>query len=296
VSVEDMSMMSIPLVTSISALSISVGAWALLGRAYGKMLVEAKVPWFLRAPIGELLLLSLFRLGTISRRFFPDLVGRGMQVKATDKANVLLKNPPKSNGICFIGSSTFTYWRNLVSDFKELGDDVSVFNSAFGGSCTHDIIPNVRKLCTMYKPLIVVYFCGTNNLAQGLSPESVLEGFELFSKELFQSCPQTHIIYMSVTKTPFYRKWNVNNCMETATRADEIVKNFCNKIENKDRHSFVNTSSETSPGFKDLQDTANFLGDNHHLNDNGHKKLADNVLLPVIKDVLQKQRKNSQRN
>lgn len=257
--------------------------WLFLCQAYSRMLTDAFTPWYLEAPVGEYVLLLYFKLGTISRKLCPSVVNKGMQEAANAKADELVTISPKKGGICFIGSSTFTYWKNLNEDFKEL--NIGVFNSAFGGSCTHDIIPNIRKLCTVYSPSVVVYFCGTNNVAQGLPAESVLEGVELFSKEYFSSCPEGHIVLLAITRTPLYLKWNINNCIPEAARADSLVQDFCNLEENKLKHTFI-TSSGNDVGLSFVADTGNYLGDNHHLNDKGHTMLAKQLLIPAIKKVL----------
>lgn len=273
------------------AVAVLIGVGIFYGQAYSWMLLNAKTPWYLLPPIGEYVLLAFFTLGTVSRKICPRRVDKGMQEFAAAKVDLLTKSRPSKKGVCFIGSSTFTYWRHLTDDFRSL-KNVQVFNSAFGGSCTHDLLHNVSKLCTEYDPAIVVYFCGTNNVAQGLTAESVLEGFECFSKIYLGSCPEGHIIFLSITETPFYQKWNINNCLQEASRANALVQTFCELKENRGTHTFVGTSG----GEKSLQDDNTsflrdinyFLGDNHHLNDEGHSLLAENVLLPIIQHILKR--------
>lgn len=285
-------------VAVVVAVGVPLGLWLYLCSVYSTMLTNATTPWILHSPVGEIVLYLLFKMGTLLRRVFPSVIRKGMQAEARAKADLLARHPPRPHGICFIGSSTFTYWRNIVDDFKELGDAVDVFNSGFGGSCTGDITPNIEALCTAYKPAIVVYFCGTNNITQGLSASSVLQGFELFSKEYLKSCPNGHIVYLSITRTPFYHSWNINNCMDKTDLADGLVDQFCKKPENVRNHTFVNTANIA--GLDEATDTSSrvqesslfllnpdyYLGDNHHLTDEGHQMLAQKILLPVIYNVL----------
>lgn len=272
-------------------IALSSAAFVAATIYYGKMLETAFTPFYLASPVGDFILWTLFMISTILRKLFPKVVEQGAMKLARAKADSLC---PDQNlkGIVFIGSSTFTYWRLIQQDFSCLG--VPIVNSAFGGSCTMELLPFVDELAVSFEPKVVVYFCGTNNIAQGLSVQSVLEGFRLFMAKLHGKCPNTHVIYLGITCTPFYRKWNVNGAIGKVVEANKIMKLFCDGYPSScdgrpcGRVTYVHTdqAGEKSDISAFVKDASFFLGDLHHLTDEGHQCLASNILLPAIKEAL----------
>ena len=243
-------------------------------REYETMLITANVPFCMRGGVAEKFLWFLFIVSTKLRVSKPSTHIKRMQQVALEKIQLLEKNPPPPGSVCFIGSSTLTYWRHLDVDMAPL--QVPVFNGAFGGSCTDDIILHMEDLCMRYQPQVVVYFCGTNNIAQGMEPKSVLQGLEMFHSRLLNRCPDAHVIYLGITLTPFFIKTNINNAIDKIVTANRIVKEYCNRVENASKVTFVSTdecSFARNPMY--------YLGDMHHLNDDGHSELGA-ILLPVI--------------
>jgi len=69
-------------------------------------------------------------------------------------------NPPPQQAILFIGSSIFRQWTHLKAQMAPL----PVFNRAFGGSWTADILEHMDKIVLPYQPRIIVYYCGSNDI------------------------------------------------------------------------------------------------------------------------------------
>ena len=246
--------------------------------SYGSMLTNASTPWFLIPPIGDTLLWLFFRIGTQLRKKYPLYAIKKSQEGAALKAMELSKSSPGSGGVCFVGSSTFTYWRCIAHDFAEL--NLPIINAGFGGSCTYDLLTFADVLCAKYQPRVVVYFCGTNNIAQGMEPSTVLDGFVQFLDELHKLLPRVHVIFLGITTTPFFRRCNINDCLSKARIANDMIAAYCHATQNV---SFVHTESSTCDF---VRNSKYFLGDLHHLNDEGHTLLAQRVLLPAIKEAL----------
>ena len=84
-------------------------------------------------------------------------LGVRMKAAALARTEQLSKNYKKGfvppGAVAFIGSSTFTYWRNLYEDMAGL----SVYNAAFGGSRTHMLFDYMEDHVFKYNPSIVVY-------------------------------------------------------------------------------------------------------------------------------------------
>src|SRR5437016_7874658 len=79
-------------------------------------------------------------------------------------------NPPPRDGILFIGSSIFRLWTQLSEQMAPL----HVFNRAFGGSVTQDILDRTEQLVLPYKPRVIVYYCGSNDVGAGESAEAII--------------------------------------------------------------------------------------------------------------------------
>src|SRR5713101_5929795 len=87
-------------------------------------------------------------------------------------------NPPPRDGILFIGSSIFRLWTGLSEQMAPL----PVFNRAFGGSVTQDILDRADQLVLPYKPRIIVYYCGSNDVGAGESAEAIVGRTKQFLK------------------------------------------------------------------------------------------------------------------
>ena len=268
--------------TTIAGLVSVLLVFVVATRQYEAMLTTAIVPLCMQASIAEYLLWLLFKISTRLRKSRPAAQQQRMQAAALEKIQLLESASPRISpgGVCFIGSSTFTYWRHLSADMAEL--EVPVFNAAFGGSCTEDVWLNMERLCTQHRPQVVVYFCGTNNIAQGMEASSVLQGFELFMSRLRELTPSPrslpHVVYLGLTLTPFYSTWNINNAINGVQQVNRLMQRYCEAPQNRSQITFVSTDG---PECAFVRNPASYLGDRHHLNDAGHAELAA-ILLPHI--------------
>lgn len=169
-------------------------------------------------------------------------------------------------GVCFVGSSTFTFWKNMKKDLAP----VRCINLAFGGSTTSDVLEHVETVAD-FEPKIVVYYCGTNDLSRGKSPKDAVNGFVQFAKRIRELLPEVGIVYLSVSLTPLQQYLgNASKVAEANVAASEFIAKDA-------RMSFVDIS-------KDKDFTSNwdwYLNDGLHLNNLGHVKLGE-VLRPAI--------------
>jgi hypothetical protein len=120
---------------------------------------------------------------------------------ARDKAD-----PPPRDGILFIGSSIFRLWTQLAGQMAPL----PVFNRAFGGSVTQDILDRADQLVIPYQPRIVVYYCGSNDVNAGESADAILARTKQFLKIVSEKAPNTFVYYTAIQKAPDKRdRWDV---------------------------------------------------------------------------------------
>ena len=78
--------------------------------------------------------------------------------EAQDRAN-----PPRPGSIVFVGSSSIRMWATLDRDFPGL----PVLNRGFGGSEAGDVAQFADRIVVPYKPPVVVFYAGDNDLAAG---------------------------------------------------------------------------------------------------------------------------------
>src|SRR5262245_12141591 len=71
--------------------------------------------------------------------------------------------PPPKDAILFIGSSIFRQWTNVREHMAPL----PVFNRAFGGSRTWEVLHYMDRIVLPYRPRIIVYYTGSNDVNAG---------------------------------------------------------------------------------------------------------------------------------
>ena len=116
---------------------------------------------------------------------------------AFDKAD--RENPPASDGVVFVGSSTIRLWTRLGDDFRA---QPVVVNRGFGGSTMADCSLLAQELVVRYRPRQVVVYAGDNDLAEGRTPFQVLESFAHFANTVRAALPNTRISFISVKPSP----------------------------------------------------------------------------------------------
>jgi lysophospholipase L1-like esterase len=181
--------------------------------------------------------------------------------------------PPTPGTIEFIGSSTFTRWTSLKSDFAPL----PVFNRAFGGSRVEHVLAAVPRIVLPYRPAVIVYYCGDNNLhsANKAEPAPIAKGFSDFVAAVHAAQPTTRIIYMSIKPSP--RRWS---SWDEAKAANALVKEFCAKDPSL---TFVDIGAAllTADG---AIDPSLYVEDQLHMTAAGYAKVTA-VLKPVVESV-----------
>jgi lysophospholipase L1-like esterase len=108
------------------------------------------------------------------------------------------EHAPYNEGVIFVGSSTIRLWSHLAQDFRQH----PVVNRGFGGSTMADTQYFARQLVLQYKPRQVLVYAGDNDLAEGRSPQQVLESFRGFVETVRRELPDTRISYISIKPSP----------------------------------------------------------------------------------------------
>ncbi|MEO5660508.1 MAG: SGNH/GDSL hydrolase family protein [Polaromonas sp.] len=107
--------------------------------------------------------------------------------------------PPASDGVLFVGSSTIRMWPHLSTDFRQWP---ILLNRGFGGSTMADCNALARELVIQYKPRQILVYAGDNDLAEGRSPTDVLKSFTGFVQRVRSELPGSRITYISIKPSP----------------------------------------------------------------------------------------------
>jgi len=178
--------------------------------------------------------------------------------------------PPK-NAILFIGSSTFTMWKNVQSDFP----GYTIINRAFGGSSLPDLIRYTDEIIFPYQPKQIVIYCGDNDIAGSdtIRAQIVFERFKNLFHLIRSGMDKVPVVFVSIKPSP--SRWHLK---DKALEANEMIRKYLKK---KKRAKFVSVWKEMlGPDGKPL-DTL-FLEDKLHMNERGYmiwQKLIEPYLL-----------------
>ncbi|MCC6483597.1 MAG: hypothetical protein IT209_02015 [Armatimonadetes bacterium] len=120
------------------------------------------------------------------------------------------KSPPPKEGILFLGSSSIRAWKSLETDFRGL----PVFNRGFGGSIIKDSTALADRLVFPYKPRMIVFYAGDNDVAAGHSASQIVEDFAQFVDTVHAKLPGTRIVFVSIKPSP--SRWKFQGVMREA--------------------------------------------------------------------------------
>jgi len=177
------------------------------------------------------------------------------------------KNSVPPDAILFLGSSTIKGWATHDA-FPKL----PVINRGFGGSHISDINYFIDRVVLPYKPALIVFYAGDNDIAAGKSPQHVLKDYQAFVKRLHERLNKTSVIFIAVK--PSLSRWS---CRPQAKQANSMIKIFSS---GNDRLFFI----DTSPQLLTIDGKPNsrlYKKDNLHLNAAGYR-LWTETLTPIL--------------
>jgi lysophospholipase L1-like esterase len=159
----------------------------------------------------------------------------------------------------FIGSSSFTKWKNLDKDLPEYAP----LNRAFGGSTLPDVIRYRKDIIEKYNPERIVIYCGENDVASSdtISGKIVLERFKVLHQHLRGKFPNINIYYISLKPCP--SRWKMRKRM---IDANNQIEKFCKK----QKHTyFISIWDQMLVNSK--PNPALFIDDSLHMNSKGYE-------------------------
>ena len=128
------------------------------------------------------------------------------------------KNATPTNPILFVGSSTVRLWQTA-----DAFPDLPVINRGFGGSTIADVNRLADRIVFKYKPSIIVFYSGDNDLAAGRSPDRVFNDFKTFADSVHDRLPETKLIYLTIK--PSVARWKIwPKMQEVNARVKELAQ------------------------------------------------------------------------
>jgi lysophospholipase L1-like esterase len=186
------------------------------------------------------------------------------QFEAQDRASA-----PRPGSIVFVGSSSIRMWTTLDRDFP----GVPVLNRGFGGSEAGDVAQFAERIVVPYKPPVVVFYAGDNDLNAGKSPTQVLEAFKSFVAKMHRDLPGTRIVFVSIK--PSIARWAIVDKMRAA---NQLVRDY---VRTDEKLAYVDV-------FTPMLDAAGqprrelYLEDGLHMTPAGYAIWRD-LIAPVIR-------------
>ena len=105
---------------------------------------------------------------------------------------------PASEQILLIGSSSFTYWRDVATYFP----GYKIINRGFGGSELRDSTWYADRIIVPYAPRKILIYAGDNDLNAGRTPQQLRADFVAFVERVRHDLPKAKIAYISNKPSP----------------------------------------------------------------------------------------------
>ncbi len=195
-----------------------------------------------------LLLLSVTFTTVAQQRFANDI----REFKKSDS----VERPPE-NPILFIGSSSFTRWKDVHEAFPRH----VILNRGFGGSTLLDVIRYQEDIIFPYQPKQIIIYCGENDIASGASSDELLSRFDQLFTSIRQRLPDVPVAFVSMKPSPSREKFR-----DELTKGNQLVRDY---LKGKKHTKYIDVYSRML-NKQDKPQPALFVSDSLHMNENGY--------------------------
>lgn len=182
-------------------------------------------------------------------------------------------NGVKKDVVLFAGSSTFTMWSSLKTDFP----NSKVLNRAFGGSMMTDLLYYFNQVVAPYSPRQVVLYEGDNDLyGTTKTPEQFMDDVIAMTRLINVYYPNAKILLVSIkpspSRTSAFAKYQASNV---------LMKNYADKFD------YIDYVDTWTPMLKQdgNPNEALFGSDMLHMNATGYA-LWKSILEPLLLTAL----------
>ena len=179
--------------------------------------------------------------------------------------------PPKQ-AILFVGSSSFTKWKDVADYFP----GYTIINRGFGGSTLVDVIRYANDVIFPYHAKQVVVYCGENDLASSdtVTAQMVYHRFKKLFNMIRAKMPNENIAFITLKPSPSRARLK-----SKMLEANSLIKKFLSKQKNT---SFIDVYS------KMLNDDGKpkpeiYIEDSLHMNSKGYV-IWQKIIQPYLKN------------
>lgn len=177
-------------------------------------------------------------------------------------------DPPPERPIVFTGSSSIRMWRTLAEDFP----GVAVLNRGFGGSQVRDAAWFVDEVALRYRPRQVVLYAGDNDIAEGRSPQQVLDDTRAFVARIHVALPGTPVALLGIKPSPARAQ-----LLPAQRRANDALRDWAASQRNV---AYIDVFTPMLDGAGRPREDL-FLDDRLHMNDAGYA-LWRGIIAPYL--------------
>ncbi len=189
------------------------------------------------------------------------------------------KRLKREGEVLFTGSSSIRLWKTLAMDMHP----VPVINRGFGGAMIPEVIHYADRMVFPYKPDLIVFYCGENDIAEGASPTEVFESFKKFDEMVQKRLKGTQLIYISMK--PSLARWEL---WDKYLAGNDLIRSY---TESKAHLHYFDSSASMLTKAR-TPDSTIFVADGLHLNEigyerwkNGIKPMVEGIYHPVGEEV-----------
>jgi len=183
------------------------------------------------------------------------------------------KNAVPRDGVLFVGSSSIRLWPTA-----ERFPDLPVINRGFGGSQISDVNHYINDVVLKYRPAVVVFYAGENDINAGRTPEQVVADYQDFVSKVLEARPDTRIVFLPMK--PSLARWTLWPTMQVANARIQSYSRG-----GADRLFYVDTATPMLTADGQLQPHL-YVDDGLHMTAAGYD-IWTQVLIPVLAKVLQ---------
>lgn len=179
-----------------------------------------------------------------------------------------LKFPPK-NAILFIGSSTFTKWKDVQTFFPKH----VIINRGFGGSSLPDLIYYIGDIVYPYQPKQVVIYCGENDFTGNVTAQIVVDRVKKLIDTIRFKYPKVPIAFISIKPSPSRVQY-----LPEMKQANQMIAEMLKGVR---RTVFINTADAMYTPYGEIMSDI-FLKDALHMNEKGYV-IWQKIMEPYLK-------------
>jgi hypothetical protein len=183
------------------------------------------------------------------------------------------KNSYPLNAVLFVGSSSIKLWPT-----RDYFPEYQVINRGFGGSHISDSNYFAHRIVLPYKPKVIVFYAGDNDIAGKKTAQRVFADYRKFVQLVHKKLENTRIIFVGIK--PSGSRWSLWPQMK---KVNLMIKKFSDK----DKRLFYFDSASPLLGNDGKPDAGFFLKDKLHLNKKGYDVWTSKIK-PIVKKAFDK--------